>query len=774
MSTKTMTSAMMLITSTLLLLLSLLPTAYSQLPTSPPLPVEQFAFTRAGPKAYMIGGKFVENGTTKATYGQVYSLDLTVAWKTASPSWQALAQVLPVYFINAVAAPDNQSIIVIKRGANESLSFPTYRIATNAWDLNPVNTNPVQESRQGIRPVMDPVTGNIYINAWTYLDIFNTNTSTYQYQNMPAYTFTSRFFAGSCYNAARRSIMYFGGLNGAIQFDPAATYVSEYSITTSQWSNFTASGTPPEPRSDFCMAASEDGNRVVVFGGRIAPNTTVSPPANFTGSFYILDTVTRQWTKGPDSTLRSYMGCLIVGDQFLVWGGSDGVNTITTPPIIFDFVTNQWVDTYTPPSYLLNWPKTTTTLAGVTKPTANSAPLGPATDTPVAKSNNLGAILGGTFGALFVIAISAMVYLVLKRREDKVKYGAPSDQQSSVDENDEKTISPAYLHSNNSTNSSQRNPHRSQHGDVRDPQDASGIGYTGRQSLETTSHLGQVPKDGGSIYPVGASSHAYGNIAMTGPPTMLVPNSSFIPVGGNTAFVQPNQAIYAAGPNNGIYQIYNNQPLVQGQGIQTVAPPGATFVSSDGQPLMVSYGTPVYTLPMDPNGLNGHHPFPVGFTPPFAQPAFANHSSSSLNGSPTQAYPITSLPVSTTSVYNTAPLAPPASTQPHFGAFNNTTTAPISNQTAPLPPITTTGNYSPATSNFTTASSHSASATTNNPGTPPSLASLPPRPSSSSNLLANAAAPVSSGGSRNTSPLAARDENTGYVRPPPTSGANPF
>lgn len=489
------------------------------------------------------------------------------------------------------------------------------------------------------------------------------------------------------------------------------------------------------------------------------------------------------------------MGCLIVGDQLLVWGGSDGVNTYTTPPIIFDFVTNQWVDTYTPPNYLLNWSKTTTTLVGGSKPTASSAPLGPATDTPVAKSNNLGAILGGTFGALFVIAISAMVYLFLKRREDKIKYGAPSDQQSSVDDNDEKSISPAYLHSNNSANSSQRNPHRSQNGDGRDPQDASGIGYSGRQSLETASHLGQVPKDGGSVYPVGASSHAFGNVAMTAPPTMLVPNSSFIPVGGNAAFVQPNQAYYAAGPNNGIYQIYNNQPLVQGQGIQTVVPPGATFVTSEGQPLMVSYGTPVYTLPMDHTGLNGHQPIPVGFAPPFAQPTFANHSSSSLNGSPTQAYPVAPPshitttynnvappPVSTTNFNNTAPPPPPlASTQPHFGAFNNTATAPISpvtiassNQTAPLQRITTTGNYSPTTSNFTTASSHSGSATTNNPGTPPSLTSLPPRPTSSSNLLANAAAPGSRGGSRNTSPLATGDENTNYVRPPPTSEANPF
>lgn len=524
------------------------------------------------------------------------------------------------------------------------------------------------------------------------------------------------------------------------------------------------------------MAASEEGNRVVVFGGRIQTNTTANPPANFTGSFYILDTVARTWTKGPDSTLRSYMGCLIVGDQFLVWGGSDGLNTYKSPPIIFDFKLNQWIDTYTPPSYLLNWPKTTTALAGA-KPTTNTAPLGPITEPSEAKSNNLGAILGGAFGTLFVIAVSAMIYLFLKRREDKVKYGIPSDQQDSLDDNDEKSISPAYLHSNNSTNSSHRSPHRSQIGDGRDPQDASGVGYGGPGLLETASHLGQVSKDGG-VYPVGPSSHAIGNVTMAGP-TMLVPNSSFVPIGGNAPFVQPNQAVYATGLNNGIYQIYNNQPLIQGQGMHTVVPPGVNFVTSEGQPLVVSYGAPMYTLPMDASGVNGHPPIPVSFTPPFGQPAFANHSSSSLNGSSTQAYPITPPPHITTNYNNVAPPPPPSSTQPLFGGFNNTATVPISpvtlnsnSQTTTRNP--TTGNYSPTTSGFITATSQSATNTI--PGTPPSLASLPPRPTSSSNLLANTVAP-GSGGSRGTSTtslLAAQDGNTNYVRPPPTSGVNPF
>ncbi|KAF9922533.1 hypothetical protein FBU30_007336 [Linnemannia zychae] len=717
---KAMHTLVLLMVSTLLALLTVLPTVYSQLPASTPLPVEQFAYTRAGPKAYMIGGIYKVNDTIKATYGQTYSLDLTVSWKTTSPPWQALAQVTPVYFINAVAAPDNQSIIVIKRGVNETLSFPTYRIATNAWDASPVNTSPVLESRQGIRPVMDPRSWNIYMNAWTYLDVFHVNTSTYDFLTIPPNTFTSRLFGGSCYNTARHSIMYFGGLNNSIKFDPDANYVTEFNIATSMWSNFTATGTPPEPRSDFCMAASEDGNRIVVFGGRIQTNTTANPPVDFTGSFYILDTVARQWTRGPDSAIRSYMGCFIVGNQFVAWGGSDGLNTHSIEPIIFDFGQNKWVDTYTPPDYLLPLSKTPTSL-GSPNPTNTgfTTPLAPVTSTSESNSSNLGAILGGTFGALFVIAVSVMVYLFLKRREDKIKYGAPSDQQSSPNDHDEKTA--PSLHSNDSTLLSTRHPHQFQTGDSRDPQDMSGMALRPEHTQ----------KD--AFYPM-STSHTFGNVTMTAP-TMIVPNSSFIPVtGGNTTFIQPNQAVFTAGPNNSLYQMFSNQSVGHGIGVQSV-PPGATLVTREAQPLMMSYGAPVYTLPMDPSSdLSGQQTIPVSFAPSFVQPVFANQPS--LNGSSTQAYSLTphSIAVTNSSNSDTAALLGGQSPSKQTTSSNSTTIQGNNSYslTAPLP----TDSFGPSTtSTYVTAFSNSSSGSV--PATPPSLASLPPRPSSSSNLLSN-------------------------------------
>ncbi|KAG0002186.1 hypothetical protein BGZ65_002849 [Modicella reniformis] len=38
------------------------------------------------------------------------------------------------------------------------------------------------------------------------------------------------------------------------------------------------------------------------------------------------------------------MACTVVGQQFLAWGGSDGKNIISGPPVVFDLSKDQWVN----------------------------------------------------------------------------------------------------------------------------------------------------------------------------------------------------------------------------------------------------------------------------------------------------------------------------------------------------------------------------------------------------------------------------------------------
>ncbi|KAI8349148.1 hypothetical protein B0O80DRAFT_460888 [Mortierella sp. GBAus27b] len=382
-----------------------------------PTPSEAFGFALAGSKLYVQGGKNVVKGNINSVLSQLYSLDLSTSWNVDLAPWTALAPGVPAALINAVATPDNRTFCSIIIGANNTINVSMYDIKSNSWDYTPVSLAPDGDDRQGIRPVIDPNTGLIYMNSWTKLDVVDLSRLQVGLNDMPDGVYTSRLFSGAAYIKSRNSIMYFGGLNGSVLFDPTATYVVEYSISTKSWGRFATTGQPPVTRSDFCMASSEDGNTVIIYGGRIDLNATHTPPINFTSTLYMLDTKSGQWTQGPDGDVRSYMACVIVGDQFVAWGGMDGSSTISGPPVIFSLKSKTWVKYYNPPAYMV---------AMGLPPGSSSSQPGAGTDSSSSSSSsNLGAILGGVFGCLFVVSTSGLIYLYMKRKEDRIKYGQP-------------------------------------------------------------------------------------------------------------------------------------------------------------------------------------------------------------------------------------------------------------------------------------------------------------------------------------------------------------
>ncbi|KAF9206905.1 histone acetyltransferase [Haplosporangium sp. Z 27] len=176
----------------------------------------------------------------------------------------------------------------------------------------------------------------------------------------------------------------------------------------------TTSGSIPSPRVDFCMAISEDSNTIVVFGGR----TSLNPPA-FSASIYMLNITSGTWTQGPaQSSPRLYPACTIVGTQFVAWGGSDGNNTSSGTPLVFDLGLKQWVNSYTAPAYYLNAPKTTSSSAtlstGSRGPTATPSTTG-STPVPIA------GIVGGIVGALMIGISGATLFYRRKRKIEKVE-----------------------------------------------------------------------------------------------------------------------------------------------------------------------------------------------------------------------------------------------------------------------------------------------------------------------------------------------------------------
>jgi len=176
------------------------------------------------------------------------------------------------------------------------------------------------------------------------------------------------------------------------------------------------------------MAASDDGNTVVVYGGR-SPYTPTTP-TNFTNTFFVLDVPTGKWTQGPNGDLRAYMACIIVGDQFIAWGGTDGVNTWDITPKIFDLTKMLWVTNYTAPSYYLNAPKSSSGAATSPGSTSTTLPRPGSSGSSTSKSSNMGAILGGALGGLAVIGLAGAVFWYLKRKE-RAQYSAPADQRGS-------------------------------------------------------------------------------------------------------------------------------------------------------------------------------------------------------------------------------------------------------------------------------------------------------------------------------------------------------
>ncbi|KAF9205799.1 hypothetical protein BGZ49_003475, partial [Haplosporangium sp. Z 27] len=147
----------------------------------------------------------------------------------------------------------------------------------------------------------------------------------------------------------------------------------------------------------------EDSNSIVVFGGR-----TSLQPEVFTGSIYILDIATTSWKQGPPlATSRIYAACVVVGDQFVVWGGSpDANNTASGTPLVYDLTQNLWVNSYTAPAYYAN----------TSHPGTGSGSGG---GSEFSKRRPITALVGGIVGALLFVGVIAAIIFFYRRKISK-------------------------------------------------------------------------------------------------------------------------------------------------------------------------------------------------------------------------------------------------------------------------------------------------------------------------------------------------------------------
>ncbi|KAG0068695.1 hypothetical protein BGZ89_004265 [Linnemannia elongata] len=371
------------------------------------------AYMRAGLSFYVQGGKVVRQKNDYAISPQLYALDISISWATDSPPWTALTAGPTYNLYNGVTSPDNKTLTTLFQEQTTQLLVNQYSLETNTWKYSFVGVN---ENLRGIRPVLDPTSGLIYIQGQQNMIILDPRTMSIQPYPIAKTTMPSRSFPGAVYHPGRKSILYLGGFSPEGIFE-ARTYVTEYMIAANSWGVFATTGSLPTPRADHCMTINEDGSKIIVFGGRI-PYANTTTVTTFTGTLYVLDVATATWTVGMGSDPRLYMACTIVGDQFIAWGGFDGINTIDGPPIIYSLTTGNWTNTYTAPAYYAN---RTRPGGGLASPPSN-----PSSEQD---SSKLGAILGGTLGSICVLAFAAVFYLLHKRKADKAQYKALTQQR---------------------------------------------------------------------------------------------------------------------------------------------------------------------------------------------------------------------------------------------------------------------------------------------------------------------------------------------------------
>ncbi|KAG9062383.1 hypothetical protein KI688_005298 [Linnemannia hyalina] len=358
---------------------------------------------RTPTRFYILSGDSVGVEHNFTSIPQFMYLDLAVSWPATQPVWHQLAKGPQQYIFPAVTSADGQTLIAFRFSPTFAMR---YNIASNTW--SPSQINPDHASLQGIGAVTDPDTGLVYMaggftgnrDTMSVYD-FKSDTITTAFQ-LPVDILKSRAYYANVWVKSRKSIMYFGGYNAALNRIATDNVLTEFDPNTNTLSTVATIGPPPPMRSDHCMASNDDGTLIVVYGGRIQGLI-------FANDIYVYNVVTGAWKAGPPGLFRVYVACTIVGNQLLVWGGQDEKQKLVgLNALIFDIDAMTWTDHYTAPK----------SFAGLPQP--SDGPINPSGTDSSDRSgkSSLGLIVGVSIGGLvFIVAAVLVGYFVQRRRK---------------------------------------------------------------------------------------------------------------------------------------------------------------------------------------------------------------------------------------------------------------------------------------------------------------------------------------------------------------------
>ncbi|KAF9300810.1 hypothetical protein BGZ74_007458 [Mortierella antarctica] len=324
----------------------------AQVVGSAPVSVTGASYARSRTKLFVQGGVVTANGIAVAQQNQMFALDLSIPWSANKPAWIQLKSGPTQAYHSAEVSTDEQDFVTFRNTPSGSITNNlSYRfsILANSWTQSTIKVqNP---SREGVVAVKDPTSGLVYLAGGFQSDdsqmyMANLDTDTLSMFTMPSDFMSDRFFYSGVYLKSRKSIIYFGGSNNAYSSSPSISsqnLITEFVPSTGAWSNFIPNNSNPSHRSEFCMAANDDGTKVVVFGGRL-------DSSSYARDIWVLDIPNKLWTQGPSlSEPRASSACVVAGNTFIAWGGSNGQRTVDGTPILYDLNTNQYIISYAPP-----------------------------------------------------------------------------------------------------------------------------------------------------------------------------------------------------------------------------------------------------------------------------------------------------------------------------------------------------------------------------------------------------------------------------------------
>ncbi|KAF9423628.1 hypothetical protein BGZ76_003640 [Entomortierella beljakovae] len=416
-----------------------------------PLGATGSAYARLG-KYFHIQGGTIFDANERVTTGQHFALDLSTAWSTGTPVWKTLRAGNPPRnsggwgdFLTGISSIDNNTFYTF-RTIPSGIGVGIYSVPTDTWSYTNYTNVALDTIDGGFSPILDPKQNLIYINGLVNTSIYDPKTNAWLSPVSNPAGMPSRIYGRASYIPDISSILYVGGYPlsqlweaglaiTALNIGQGFSNLVRYNLLfygdddddddddgAKPTNSYTeATGDIPSARADFCMARSEDGNKIVLQGGRtqLNANTFSITPSGFSTEIFVLDVKSQKWTKGASMTSpRIQSACVIVGDQFISWSGSMGDTNndpfaqriIGSEITIFNINSLQWVHSYTPPAYMSNSSTQTTDSPSQTngpQPSSSHAPNpGP----------NSGAIIGGVVAGVAVV-IGIVGFLIFRRRK---------------------------------------------------------------------------------------------------------------------------------------------------------------------------------------------------------------------------------------------------------------------------------------------------------------------------------------------------------------------